>query len=363
MPGTRTLRRAAAAGAAALAALPAAGLGATAAQAVDFLNQQRRMNGIPGVSLDDSLSQGCAAHNAYMAMHGFGHGETAGASGWTPEGAMGTPAARAAEVLYGGDTDGWDGRWSNPWMAAPLHLAGMFHPNYTRAGYARSSGFTCMRLNNPGAAPAGVYTLPGPGVTDVPTTIDASNEGPYSPGDVVGVDDRAMGFNILVWRIGGDARAARFRSVSVRTAKGPVEVKPIDTSTPLPGGGTWNWMSNMIVPTRPLAPNTTYTVDIVFADGLRHRVSFSTGTTVRIERAPVAILRAGVDRLRWGLKGRVRVRTATAVWRSPERSVRIRVRVGRRAAMVPSPAAPGLYRVKLLIQGKTLNFPGPVLVK
>lgn len=355
--GTSRLRGALAGAAIGLAVMPAHGAGATAAEAVDALSRQRQMNGIPPVRLSDQLTDGCVAHNAYMKLNGFGHGEVQGRRGWTPQGAMAAPGSQSAEVLTTG-SGGWDGRWANPWGDAPLHLAGMFHPEYGLGGFAHTDGFMCMRLGRAGVPAARVYTLPGPGVTGVPTEIDASNELPYSPGDVVGVDDRAMGFNILVWRVG---RSADFRTVTVRTAQGPVEVRSIDRSTRVPDGGTWNWMANIIVPVRPLAPDTTHTVDIVFRDGARHRFSFSTGDTVRAPQA--AILRLGVDRLRVSLTGRVRARTARVIWQGGGRTVRTTARISRNVLVSTPPRVPGTYRVRVILQGRTLTLSGTYLIR
>src|SRR5690606_33080291 len=99
-------------------------------------------------------------------------------------------------------------------------------------------------------------------------------------------------------------------------------------------------------------------------DGTRHRTSFSTGTTVQIGRAPVAVLRAGRDRaLRWSLKGKVRARTARVVWRSPARTFRYTARIVKKVARVPAPTARGTYTVTLRVQGRTLTLGGPVLIR
>lgn len=84
-----------------LASAPAAGA-VSAEEAVALYNAQRQANGIPGVaSLSPALTDGCAKHVAYMKLNGYGHGETPGRPGYTPEGARLVPEAAGNEVLPG----------------------------------------------------------------------------------------------------------------------------------------------------------------------------------------------------------------------------------------------------------------------
>lgn len=287
MPDRRSSRRSrpaalprrAAVALATLGALLAAGLPATASattgeEAAAFLSGQRVANGFPPVAYSASRTDGCAKHDHYMALNGgLVHGEQADKPGYTTEGAT----TGGAEVLSRGGGP-WDGAWSNPWADAPIHLLLMFAPSYATAGWADSEGFQCMRIGESQAAPNPVYSLPGNGATGVPTTIDASGEGPYSPGDVVGVDDTRTGFNVFIYR--PSVPQIEIASATLVPAGGaPVAVKTIDDRTTVPGGGPWIWPAAVVVPVAPLAPGTRYALDVAFTDGVTHHADFTTAGT------------------------------------------------------------------------------------
>lgn len=260
--------------AAAFAPLPIAHAATSPEQATAALNAQRAANGIPGdLTMNPGLNDGCAKHVNYLALNGGGleHGEDPAKPGYTAEGANRTPGSSGSEVLSSGATT-WDDRWVNPWADAPIHLLLMFAPTVATTGYAENGPLACQRFTGRAARGAGIYTLPGNGATGVPPSSDSSSEGPYSPADAAGVPDDT-GYNLLLWRVGGTTDIA---AASLTSAAGPADVRIVDTRTPVPGGGTFNWGGSAIVPAKALEPDTAYTANVTMADGLPYSWTFTT---------------------------------------------------------------------------------------
>lgn len=244
----------------------------SSADAVAKLNAARAANGIPGdLTVHAGMTDGCAKHLHYLTLNNlFTHDEDPALPGYTPQGAKAVDGAGGTEVLSGSAT--WDDQWSDPWADAPLHLQAMFDPAATESGWADEGGLSCMRFGYDRAEEraAGIYTLPGDGATGVPPIQDSSGEGPYSTADVAGVPDRT-GYNILLWRIGGPNQIA---AASLTGPRGAVDVRPIDSRSPTPTGGTlWD---PAIVPTVPLDAGARYTASVRFTDGATRTWSFTT---------------------------------------------------------------------------------------
>lgn len=236
-------------------------------QAVDFLNQQRATNGIPGdLRADPNLALGCRQHNNYMrAADAFGHGEDPSSPFYTPEGAREPPFGGNAEVLAWGDGYGADGR--NPWEWAPIHLYLMLHPENTEAGYDASGGYTCMRAGgrrtgtDGSTAPPSFFSYPGPGSQGIYPDEYAA-EWPYTPQQVVGIAEGAVtGTNILFFSLGTEGLKAE--SFSLSGPAGPVAARMVDETTSNEvGSGGWFSGGGVLVPEQPLAEHTTYAVSI-----------------------------------------------------------------------------------------------------
>lgn len=263
-----------------MVALAASGLAASSAQAMSSaeavakLNAARAANGIPGdLTVHAGMSDGCAKHLHYLTINDlFTHDENPALPGYTPEGAKEVDGAGGTEVLSGSAT--WDDQWSDPWADAPLHLQAMFDPAATESGWADEGNLSCMRFGYDRADQRrpGIYTLPGDGATGVPPIQDSTGEGPYSTADVAGVPDRT-GYNILLWRIGGPNQIA---AASLTGPRGAVDVRPIDSRSPTPTGGTlWD---PAIVPAVPLDAGARYTATVRFTDGATHTWTFTTAS-------------------------------------------------------------------------------------
>ena len=246
-------------------------------EAVSLLNAQRALNGIPAnLSLSPALSDGCAKHNAYIALNGgiLAHSEEPARPGYTAEGAGLAGGANQGEVLSAGP-DAWDAVRANPWSNSPLHLWLIFSPAGGATGYAADGRTACMRFGLDGGAPAGVYSLPGAGATGVPTRSDTSRESPYSPGDLVGVSTTQAGPPIVIWRVGGRADIVR---AGLTSPAGAAEVRLVDSRTPALDG-TPHRFGSYVLPVGPLHAGTAYTLGVGFADGATYRTTFETTGT------------------------------------------------------------------------------------
>lgn len=228
-------------------------------QAIRFLNEQRVSHGLPGVEFSPELSRGCAAHDRYMAINGFGHGEKPGKKGYTPEGAGEGPYGGAEVLAWSGYGPGGQ----NPWENAPIHLYLMLDPLVTSAGYYEGR-YACARMRSDysreGAAK--LYSYPGPGSTGVRSRQSAS-ELPYIPQQLVGIpENKTTGPNILLFSEGAgrDLKATRF---SISGPSGPVKSRLVVESTKNRiGSGFWFAGGGVLIPVDPLEPRAKYEVKI-----------------------------------------------------------------------------------------------------
>lgn len=247
--------------AAAAVAIPAqADVGGAAI--VSYVNSTRASNGIPaGIVHDPVLSDGCAKHNAYGALNGvLEHAESMSKPGFTAAG----NAAAGTSVLYQG------GPWtaaSNPFQDAPIHLHQLLAPRLDRMGASENQGYGCattLASRNRPAPPADVtYTYPGNGTGGWPTAQVAA-EGPYTPGQQVGIPEgTTTGPYLYAMFDGPDMTPFDLATPIGATLTGPqgaVGVAVAGNTTPgleyyLPTG-------MQVIPRAPLLPNTTYTASV-----------------------------------------------------------------------------------------------------
>jgi len=269
---------------------------------VSYLNAQRTAHGVPaGIAEDPALSAGCAKHNLYGASNAIlTHGEDPSRPGYTPEGHQ----AGTTSVLYSGS-----GPWAaarNPFETAPIHLHQLLAPRLDRMGASENQGYGCATTfasRNRAAPPADVtYTYPGAGATAWPPAQVAA-EGPYSPGELVGIAaGTRTGPYLYVMFDGPDLTpfdTATATAASLTGPDGAVAVVTVDNHTAglegfLPAGIE-------IIPRGPLRANATYTASVganVSTQGgsgppraFGHTWSFVTGSldnAVRITQATPA---------------------------------------------------------------------------
>ncbi|MCW2996080.1 MAG: hypothetical protein JWQ18_3575, partial [Conexibacter sp.] len=231
---------------------------------VSFLNAQRAANGIPaGIVEDASLSAGCAAHDHYGAVnHVLIHDEDPAKPGYSDAGRT----AAQTSVLYAGS-----GPWTaavNPFEQAPIHLHQLLAPRLDRMGAAETEGYGCATTLASRARPAPAqqitYTYPGDGARDWPVS-QVANEGPYTPGQQVGIPAGTRTGPYLYVSFDGPAlNPGASAQATGATLTGPagaaVPVAIADNTTPglepyLPTGME-------VIPRAALTPGTTYVASV-----------------------------------------------------------------------------------------------------
>ena len=234
---------------------------ATGADAVARLNEQRAAHGIPtGIVHNAEWSRWCALHNEYQRLNGgrLTHSEDPDKPGYTPEGDR---AARAS-VLSSGDD--WDG--PNPWETAPIHLHQLLAPRLDAMGVDDSNRFVCattlLSRNRPAPEANAVYTYPGQGT--VHRYEELAAEGPYTPGERVGIPKGTTTGPYIYVSVDGPQltpfSTARIVSASLSGPDGAVELRVVDNHTSglegyLPPGG-------QLIPVSPLRARSSYTATV-----------------------------------------------------------------------------------------------------
>jgi hypothetical protein len=330
---------------------------ATAQQAIDGLNAQRATNGLPAeITENPTWSQNCALHDHYMAKNNaLTHQEIMGNPYYTDGGAL---AGRSAVLAQGIN---WDS--GNPYESAPLHLDQLLAPRLLEVGSADAEGYSCTTTfpgwTRPNATTLTIYTYPGDGATIYRSETAA--EGPWTPGDLVGiVHGSTTGPYLFVFADapgqGAVANPVTLSGVTLtRTAvPGLVPVKIVDGNTPTPAGSIYPTLTNyiapsgLIVPLRPLAAGAIYHVHAVvgFAGAQTiHEWSFTTpgndpgsnlgvaGTSLRFaSHSPAAITVAFT---------RANGATAPSMSIAPRRRARLRLEPGTWQACGHQDAAAG----------------------
>ena len=251
----------------------------TAAQAISYLDQQREANGIPGSLVEEPrLSEGCEQYtNEYAPKAGqYPHTELPEQPGFTQAG-----REAASQSGLSPNKESWSST-VNPWADAPLHLSGLFDPSTTTAWYGERTGpFTVEKGENVCMGTGGTrnfanptfFSLPGNGSSDVPAS-EVSAEEPYTPAEAVGLPARATtGPTIILWPEG--ATGTTLSSATLVSSSGtpdPIKIATPQTPSPesppgfpnVPTVGEYSNGASFVVPTRPLASDTSYVLSVVW---------------------------------------------------------------------------------------------------
>lgn len=262
--------------------LPApASAGLQGDQEIAALNGQRSMNGIPGDLTEEvSWSQGCANHMAYLEFNNeFDHVENPAKPGYTAEG----QAAGTSGVLTSGGGS-FSANGANAFQQAPIHLTQMLNPFMRRSGAAEGCLATLRDIDR--VFPA-TTTFSYPGNGGVAVTGETAFEGPFVPGDFVGLPQGTRtGPHLYFYaaKAGDNGQYHSKGTITSGTLTGPggvaVDVRTVDNHTiggpgPVAGQNLGQYLSSggMLIPAAPLTEGASYTASVSF--------TFDSGGTVQ----------------------------------------------------------------------------------
>jgi hypothetical protein len=234
-------------------------------EALAKVNLYRAAAGVPAVTLDPVISDGAQKHVEYLARNCAAptldaHHEDPSLPGYTPEGAK---AGMSSVIYFGLDSleEAVDG-----WMSTVYHRVGIIEPSLTRVGFGfafapgcgvRTYGALDVVSGIGGNDTTGVVLYPGRSQPSVP--VNLGSEIPNPMDEVTrGIDQYGLGYPITVLF----PRDATLSFYSARLVSDSGEEMALYKLGPAPlnaGPVRCNCMLNL-VPTRPLVPNTTYTV-------------------------------------------------------------------------------------------------------
>ncbi|HEV8670055.1 MAG TPA: CAP domain-containing protein [Candidatus Limnocylindria bacterium] len=260
-------------------AAPSSAAAATSDDMLYLTNQMRYAIGAPTLTADSRVVGAAQNHANYNSANNIlGHFETAGLPYYTGYSArdrvaaMGWSTSFVSEVATGGSDPlvGVRQLWD-----APYHRLGLMHPSASTLGWGHSDiggrGSTVGDIAyNFGLRPVEFVRSPAHRQTNIPT----SWSGNESPNPLPAGASRPVGYPIMVVYSGG-------KSVVMRGAE---VVAPDGTRLPIYyAPQQFEYDYQVIIPQRPLAPNTTYHVrfDITVAGTwLTNEWDFSTGATI-----------------------------------------------------------------------------------
>jgi hypothetical protein len=242
------------------------------------LNVARRLQGLPANVVENTaFSDGCRKHMNYLRLNpgiktaGAYHNENSRLPGYTP---AGDDSGSHSVLSPGYATD--DSRWRGPWTpwsySSPYHDAQVMDPALLESGYSPGCLYTLSRKRRTSFPRDAVFSVPGPGLKDVPVSQSTTRELPSSPAQALGIKSELVGYNIILYAP-GLADGGRLESFSLKREGVPVDVKLV---------------SNILVPPRPMLPATRYDVEAMWRDeagAVAQRFSFTTAGTVAQRKA------------------------------------------------------------------------------
>lgn len=276
-----------------LGAAPASAAALQGDQEIAALNGQRAMNGIPGDIVENiDWSLGCAKHMAWVKLNFLDHVEPVGTPGYSPEG----DAAGQTAVLTGSGSSFFaDGR--NDFQHAPIHLMQMLNPLLKTSGAADGCLATLRDVDRQFAQ---ISTFSYPGDGGVALTSETAFEGPFVPGDFVGLPmGTTTGPHLFFYAFKPGANAAWFSKGQITAATltgpggAPVPFQKVDNHTTEGGArnlGIYLSPGGILIPVSPLTAGATYTASVNFtfdSGGTASRTwSFTASPTLPLPAVP-----------------------------------------------------------------------------
>lgn len=247
-------------------------------QEIGALNGQRALNGLPNdVTENVDWSIGCAKHMAWTQLNGLAHDEPVGSQGYTPDG---DEAGNGSVLTSGGASFTPNG--ANAFQHAPIHLMQMLSPFLKTSGAA--DGCLATQRDTDRTFPS-LTTFSYPGDGGVALTSETAFEGPFVPGDFVGLPyPTVTGPHLYFYAAKpgpyswyysrGQITSASLTKLGVGDVPvgGPLPVKTVDNTTKgtsgavagqdlgnlLPAGG-------IVIPVSPLVSGSKYQATVNFS--------------------------------------------------------------------------------------------------
>jgi hypothetical protein len=269
-----------------------------AARALARLNVHRQAAGLPPVTLDDTLSHGCAAHAAYLVRHHDhpstrdlgAHGEDPKLPGYTKEGEQAGHSSvietwtctQGPEQFDPSDVMAVDGL-----MSTFFHRISLIHPNLRHVGFGWAHGRREKEKDNVWVTvidirdswrrdgPGGwVLLYPADGQNDVPTTFENFEVPNPTPPEGTG---KKLGYCVTVTF--ADGTNVENAEATLAGPEGvPLEAWVSTPSRPIIPGRQKNTVC--LIAKAPLRPHTTYTATVsgtVDGKPWRRTWTFTTG--------------------------------------------------------------------------------------
>jgi len=248
----------------------------------------RAANGLPGnIQLDPTWSSRCAAHVRYMrATNRITHFEDPRLPAYTADGDW---AARRS-ILASGPS------WTDErfiWEDAPLHMAQLLAPRLEQTGIGDDGQFVCV-TTLPGytrSPPSTATVLTYPGNATRTRERAFTSELPITPAEALGFSN-PTGPHLYVFQWGPatiDGVDARGSVVGIESASltgpggGQLRIRWVDRRHPTVGRFL-PLASGIIVPARPLRPESAYVATVRFTNGVDHSWGFTTNGPTGITR-------------------------------------------------------------------------------
>jgi hypothetical protein len=242
-------------------------LGSAQGYAADasVLTEIRARIGLRPFTLDAKACGDCEKHCDYMKANGLNvqgpisgnpHIEIEGKPGYTQEGA----AAGAAGNLFRGMSDLRKSILG--WYATPYHGSNVINPALKRVGAASKNNVCILYFQEYGNRPSVPFAHPPDGSTGIPPAL-GNGEGGELPNPVPGTTNaRGCGFPITVRMDGlfGELLSAEVLDGAGKPVQGTISCprKPANAELPT------NMDCAFFIPSKPLAPNTTFKVTFKF---------------------------------------------------------------------------------------------------
>jgi hypothetical protein len=222
--------------------------------AFDLLNGQRIASGLPLLTLDPVLSDGCAKHVAYMVAEArLVREEEPSRPAYSEAGAK---AAKNALLASGMERpkDAILG-----WIDAFYHRVGLLDPGVSAVGLAFDAGYACLDLYSAWQDPGDFLAVPWPGrdQVDVPTSWTPVQGITPRPFDVSGPTGPLVSLTFAPKRLLGTDFVATLTAVGDGVPLTAVVRLPLEQDDPF---ASYQRNSVIILPLLPLEAGTTYDV-------------------------------------------------------------------------------------------------------